>query len=96
MPARPPAEVLAATPPAVVAYIEALENVLKQILDIQEKQAKELREAHRQATPFRRNKNKDKRDRKKKKAGRKGGHSQQKRSAPDEVDEQHDAPPLPS
>ena len=93
MPERPPAEVLAATPPAVVAYIEALENVLKQILEIQEKQAKELREAHRQATPFRRNKNKDKRgDRKKKKAGRKGGHSQQKRSAPDEVDEQHDAP----
>jgi len=32
----------------------------------------------------------------KKKAERKGGHSQQKRSAPDAVDEQHDAPILPA
>jgi hypothetical protein len=75
-----------------VTYIEGLENVLKQILEIQEKQAKELREAHRQATPFRRNKNKDKRDRKQKKASRKGGHIQQTRADPDEVDEQHEAP----
>jgi transposase len=78
--------------PALVAYVEALESTLRQLLDVVEQLSAEVdqarREGKRQATPFRRKKKVKNR----KKPGRKGGHSQQRRATPEQVNEEHEAP----
>ncbi len=89
LPPRPSDEVLETWPSSALEYVHALENVLEQILKRQDEQELELREAKRQATPFRRKKKKDKS--KHKKAGRKGGHSAHYRAEVDQVDELCDA-----
>jgi transposase len=69
----------------VQTYILAIEEVLRQVIARLDKYEQELREAKRQATPFRRKKKKAKS--KHKKPGRKGGHSAEHRAAVDHVDE---------
>lgn len=85
LPPRPPDEALAKCDPAVLAYIAALEDVLRQLIERLEAHDKALREAKRQATPFRREKRKGTRN----KPGRKGGHSRERRDDVQHVDEEH-------
>jgi transposase len=87
LPPRPPDEVVAKWDPATRAYIEALEELLAQLIMRVTDHDKALREAKRQATPFRREKKKKKR----KKPGRKGGHKQSKRAESEHTDEEHHA-----
>ena len=61
LPPRPPDEVVAQWDPATRVYVEALEAVLRQLIDKVEAHDKALRESKRQATPFRRDKRKKKR-----------------------------------
>lgn len=92
LPPRPPPEAFEGASPALVAYVEALESTLRRVLGVIEELSAEVeqarREGKRQATPFRRKK----RVKDRKKPGRKGGHLQQRRAAPEHVDEEHDAP----
>jgi transposase len=83
LPPRPPEELLARCDPAIVAYITALEEVLRKVLGHLDEQEAALRAAKRQATPFRRPGRKKKR----KKPGRKGGHARASRPEVDHVDE---------
>lgn len=87
LPPRPPDELLAQCDPVIRAYIAALENVLRQVIERQDEQEKTLREAKRQATPFRR----EKRKKNRKKPGRKGGHSRERRREVEHVDKEHHA-----
>lgn len=87
LPSRPPDELLAQAHPEVRAYIAALEKVLGQVIQRQDEQEKAIREVKRQATPFRRGKQKKER----KKRGRKGGHSRERRSDVEHVDEEQHA-----
>jgi hypothetical protein len=87
LPPRPPEELLARCDPAIVAYITALEDVLRKVLGHLDEQETALREAKRQATPFRRSARKKKR----KKPGRKGGHARASRPEVDHADEDADA-----
>lgn len=92
LPPRPPPEAFEGASPALIAYVEALESTLRTVLGVVEELRAELdqarREGKRQATPFRRKKKVKHR----KKPGRKGGHTQQRRASPEQVDEEHDAP----
>jgi transposase len=89
LPPRPPDEVVAQWDPATRVYVEALEAVLRQLIDKVEAHDKALRESKRQATPFRR----DKRKKKRKKPGRKKGHARERRADVDHADEEHHAEP---
>lgn len=92
LPPRPPPEAFEGASPALVAYVEALEKALRdQMSAIEELRAQVeqvRREGKRQATPFRRKKKVTKR----KKPGRKGGHSQQRRAEPEHIDADLEAP----
>jgi len=92
LPERPPPEAFEGASPALIAYVEALEKALRDLTAAFEKHVEEterlLREGRRSATPFRRKK----KVRHRKKPGRKGGHSRQRRATPEHVDEEHDAP----
>lgn len=85
-PPLPPEELLAQCPAEVVAYVRAVDELLRKLLGHVEEQDKALREAKRQATPFRRQENAKKRQRNK--PGRKGGHSAERRAVPQTVDEE--------
>jgi transposase len=92
LPPRPPREAFEGASPVLVAYVEALEKALReQLTAIEELRAQveqARREGKRQATPFRRKK----KVRKRKKPGRKGGHSQQRRAEPEHIDAELPAP----
>ena len=91
LPPRPPPEAFEGASPELLAYVAALEQTLRSVVraleDLHAELEKVRREGKRQATPFRRKK----KVRLRKKPGRKGGHSQQRRAAPEHVDEEHDA-----
>jgi transposase len=87
LPSRPSDELLGQAHPEIQAYIAALEKVLGQVIQRQDEQDKAIREVKRQATPFGRGKRK--KDRKKR--GRKGGHSRERRADVEHVDEEKHA-----
>jgi transposase len=92
LPPRPSSEAWEATPQEVREAYEGLERALRDLIGVVEELRAEVeqarREGKRQATPFRRKKKVKQR----KKPGRKGGHSQQRRAEPEQIDEEHDAP----
>lgn len=92
LPPRPPPGAFEGASPALIAYVEALEKALRAqksaIAELRAEVELVRREGKRQATPFRRKK----RVKKRKKPGRKGGHSQQRRAEPERVHEELDAP----
>lgn len=91
LPPRPPPEAFEGASPELIAYVAALEQTLRILIrgveDLRAELERVRREGKRQATPFRRKK----KVRLRKKPGRKGGHSRQRRTAPEHVDEEHDA-----
>src|SRR5690606_30161442 len=88
MPPRPPDEIVASWPESARAYVALLEETLRQIISVVEEHDQALREAKRQATPFRRRESARAKKGKGKGPGRKGGHSAQRRAAPPKVDEE--------
>lgn len=91
MPPRPPEEVVASWPESARAHVAALEEALRKVIGVVEEHEKALRESKRQATPFRRRES-AKKGKTRKKPGRKGGHSAQRRAIPPKVDEEVTAP----
>ncbi len=92
LPPRPPPEAFEGASPELIAYVQALESALHNLTGVVEELQAEVeqarREGKRQATPFRRKK----RVKDRKKPGRKGGHSQQRRIEPEQVDQELQAP----
>ncbi|MBX3276360.1 MAG: IS66 family transposase [Sandaracinaceae bacterium] len=91
LPPRPSGEVWESTPPEVRDAYEGLEKLVGKLLGAVSELRGSLeqlqREKKRQATPFRRKK----RVQNRKKPGRKGGHSQERRTEPERVDDELDA-----
>lgn len=92
MPEMPSEEALAKCPLEVISYIKAAEQIIRTFSARAEEQEKRLREAKRNATPFRRDEKKKTDRNSRKKPGRKGGHSASRRAEPLHIDEHLEAP----
>jgi transposase len=91
-PPLPPDDVLARCPAEVVAYVRAVDEILQKLIARDAEQEKKIREGKRSAGPFRRDEKSRTPKGKRKKSGRKGGHSAHRRSEPEHIDEHLDAP----
>jgi hypothetical protein len=85
-PTRPPDDVVESWPESARRYVSGLERVLGQLLESVRVGEEAVREAKRQAVPFRRPASK--RATKRGKPGRKGGHAVQRRAIPPAIDEE--------
>jgi len=84
----PSEELLAQCPAEVVEYVRVVDAQVRTLLPRLQQVEQQVREAKRQATPFRRTKRTETR----KKPGRKGGHEASRRADPPAIDEHCDAP----
>jgi transposase len=92
LPPRPPPADMAAIPPSVAEYIARLEHLVELLARRVAALEEQVRADKRQATPFRREHRKPDR----RKPGRKPGHEADLREAPEEIDDELDAPLPPS
>lgn len=91
VPPLPSEAALAQCPAEVVAYVRAVDEILRKFVAHIELQEKSLREAKRSATPFRRDESKRTKKEARKKPGRKGGHTASRRAEPEHIDVHVDA-----